>query len=83
MPNYLSEMSLHQCMQQGNKHKELEICVQVQDHDLIAITETWWDVSHDWNAVIDGYISGKTGQQGKVVELLFMGGSNCNAPRFA
>jgi len=39
----------------GNKQEELEICVQSQGHDLIAITETWWDSSHDWNAVIDGY----------------------------
>jgi len=27
----------------GNKQEELEICVQSQSHDLIAITETWWD----------------------------------------
>jgi len=39
----------------GNKQEELEICVQLQGHDLIAMTETWWDSSHDWNAVIDGY----------------------------
>ncbi|GAB0207210.1 hypothetical protein GRJ2_003186600 [Grus japonensis] len=40
----------------GNKQEELEVCVQLQGHDLIAITETWWDSSHDWNAVMDGYI---------------------------
>jgi len=40
----------------GNTHKELQICVQLQGHDLIAIAETWWDRSHDWNAVIDGYV---------------------------
>jgi len=39
----------------GNKQEELEICVWSQGHNLIAITETWWDSSHDWNAVIDGY----------------------------
>jgi len=22
---------------------------------LVAITETWWDNSHDWRAVMDGY----------------------------
>ncbi|PKU42357.1 rna-directed dna polymerase from mobile element jockey- hypothetical protein [Limosa lapponica baueri] len=38
----------------GNKQEELEICVQSQGHNLIA--ETWWDSSHDWNAVMDGYI---------------------------
>jgi len=30
--------------------------VQSQGHDLITVTETWWDSLHDWNAVIDGYI---------------------------
>jgi len=27
----------------------------LESYDLIAITETWWDESHDWNAAIDGY----------------------------
>ncbi|GAB0208110.1 PDZ domain-containing protein 2 [Grus japonensis] len=27
-----------------------------QGHDLITITETWWDSSHDWTAVMDGYV---------------------------
>ncbi|GAB0204256.1 hypothetical protein GRJ2_002891200 [Grus japonensis] len=40
----------------GNKQEEVEICVQSQGHDLIAITETWQDSLHDWNAVMDGYI---------------------------
>ena len=39
----------------GNKQEEIEICVRSQGHNLIATTETWWDSSHDWNAVIDGY----------------------------
>jgi len=40
----------------GNKQKELEICVRSQGHDLIAITETRWDSSHDWNDVTDSYV---------------------------
>ncbi|PKU26818.1 hypothetical protein llap_22878 [Limosa lapponica baueri] len=40
----------------GNRQEELEICVRSQGHDLIAVTETWWDSSHDWNAVMDGYV---------------------------
>ncbi|PKU37911.1 zinc finger swim domain-containing protein 6- hypothetical protein [Limosa lapponica baueri] len=40
----------------GNKQEEVEICVWPQGHDLMAITETWWDSSHDWNAVMDGYV---------------------------
>ena len=39
----------------GNKQEELEVCVQSQGRDLIAITETWWDSSHDWSVVMDGY----------------------------
>ncbi|GAB0206526.1 hypothetical protein GRJ2_003118200 [Grus japonensis] len=40
----------------GNKQEELEASVQSQGQDLIAIAETWWDSSHDWNAVMDGYV---------------------------
>ena len=36
----------------GNKQKDLEVIVR---HDLVAITETWWDHSHDWSAIMDGY----------------------------
>ncbi|XP_048786380.1 uncharacterized protein LOC125686444 [Lagopus muta] len=39
----------------GNKQEELEICVRSHGYDLIAITETWWDSSRDWNVVMEGY----------------------------
>lgn len=39
----------------GNKQGELELCMQLQSYDLMAITETWWDNSHDWNGVMDGF----------------------------
>ena len=39
----------------GNKQEELEAIVQQDSYDLVAITEMWWDSSHDWNAVMDGY----------------------------
>jgi len=39
----------------GNKQEELEICGRSQGHNLIKVTETWWDSSYDWHAVIDGY----------------------------
>ena len=29
--------------------------MRLQGHDLVAITETWWDSSRDWNAVMGGY----------------------------
>lgn len=28
----------------------------VTGHDLTAITETWWESSHDWNVVLDSYV---------------------------
>ena len=39
----------------GNKQEELEAIIQQDGYDLVAITEMWWDNSHDWHAVIDGY----------------------------
>jgi len=39
----------------GNKQEELEAIIQQDGYDLVAITETWWDSSHDWHAVMDGY----------------------------
>ena len=39
----------------GNKWEELETVAQFGKYDLIAITETWWDESHDWNTLIEDY----------------------------
>ena len=39
----------------SNKQEELEAIVRQANCDLAATTETWWDRSHDWNVVIDGY----------------------------
>jgi len=39
----------------GNKQEELEAILQQDSCDLVAITETWWDDSHDWSAAMDGY----------------------------
>jgi len=39
----------------GNKQEELETIAQQDSYDLVTITESWWDSSHDWNAVMDGY----------------------------
>ncbi|KAJ7399802.1 hypothetical protein BTVI_110342 [Pitangus sulphuratus] len=33
----------------------LEAIVQKESYDVVAITETWWDDSHDWSAAMDGY----------------------------
>lgn len=54
--------------------------MQLQEYELIAITETLWDSSHNWNAVMEGYMLflGKTVQEGEV-ELLLMSESNWSA----
>ncbi|KAK4818426.1 hypothetical protein QYF61_012960, partial [Mycteria americana] len=38
----------------GNKQEELEAIVQQDSYDLVAVTEMWWDDSHDWSAAMDG-----------------------------
>ena len=39
----------------GNKQEELEAIVQLESYDTVAITETWWNDSHSWSAVMDDY----------------------------
>lgn len=39
----------------GNKQVELETIVQQDGYDIVAITEIWWDGSHEWSTAIDGY----------------------------
>lgn len=44
--------------------------MQSQGHDLTAVTDTWCDSSHDWNAATDGYVLARkdrpAGQSGRV-----------------
>ena len=39
----------------GNKQDELELLIQQNKYDIIGITETCSDETHDWNVVIGGY----------------------------
>ncbi|KAK4805287.1 hypothetical protein QYF61_004852 [Mycteria americana] len=39
----------------GNKQEELEAIVHQENYDMVAITEMWWDDSHNWSAAMDGY----------------------------
>ncbi|KAK4810957.1 hypothetical protein QYF61_013365 [Mycteria americana] len=39
----------------GNKQEELEAVVHQENYDMVAITETWWDDSHNWSAAMNGY----------------------------
>jgi len=38
-----------------NEQEQLEATVLLESYDLIALTETSWDESHDWSTAIDGY----------------------------
>ena len=49
----------------GNKQEELEAIVGQDNYDLVAITETWWDHSHDWSAAMDGYKLFRKDRQGR------------------
>lgn len=37
----------------GNKVNKSEICLQLQGRDLVRITETWWEGSHDWSVAVE------------------------------
>ncbi|CAM5117140.1 unnamed protein product [Natator depressus] len=49
----------------GNKQGELEVLVMSGNYDMIGITETWWDNSHDWSTVMDGYKLFRKDTQGR------------------
>ena len=49
----------------GNKQEELEAIVWQANYDLVAITETWWDCSHDWRIAMDGYKPFRKDRQGR------------------
>ncbi|CAM5089359.1 unnamed protein product [Eretmochelys imbricata] len=36
-----------------------------RNYDVIGITETWWDNSHDWSTVMDGYKLFRKDRQGR------------------
>ncbi|KAK4811169.1 hypothetical protein QYF61_019800 [Mycteria americana] len=49
----------------GNKQEELEAIVHQENYDMVAIMETWWDDSHNWSAVMDGYKHFRRDRQGR------------------
>jgi len=49
----------------GNKQEELEATVLLEKHDLIVLTETWWDKSHGWSVATNGYRLFRRDMQGK------------------
>ena len=49
----------------GNKQDELKICVRSWGHNLVAITETWWESLHAWTAVMEDYVLVREDRLGK------------------
>jgi len=49
----------------GNKQEELEAILEQDGYDLISITETWWDDSHNWSTEMDGYKLFRRDRRGK------------------
>ncbi|OPJ86997.1 hypothetical protein AV530_006205 [Patagioenas fasciata monilis] len=51
-----------------NKQEELEAIVRQKNYNVVAITETCWDDSHNWSAALDGYkLFRGTGEEGEEV----------------
>ncbi|GAB0199842.1 hypothetical protein GRJ2_002449600 [Grus japonensis] len=48
-----------------HKQEELEALAQSQCYDIIGISETWWEESCDWCAVMDGYRLFRRDRQGR------------------
>lgn len=49
----------------GNKQEEVESMVQVENYELIAIKETWWNESHEWNTTLQCYKLFRWDRQGR------------------
>jgi len=49
----------------GNKQEELEAIVRLENCDIIGITKTWWDDSHNWIAAMNGYKLFRSDRQGR------------------
>ncbi|KAK4820687.1 hypothetical protein QYF61_003607 [Mycteria americana] len=52
----------------GNKQEELEAIVHQENYDMVAITETWWDDSHNWSVAMDGYKLFRRDRRGRRAE---------------
>ena len=52
----------------GNKQEKLHVCMCLQGYDVIGITETWWDGSHNRNVGIGRHKLFRKERQGKMGE---------------
>ena len=39
--------------------------MQLRKYDVLAITKTWWDESHNWNTLIEDYRFFRRDRQGR------------------
>ena len=49
----------------GNKQEELEAIVCSESYDIVAIMEMWWNNSHSWSAMMEGYRLFRRGRLGR------------------
>ena len=49
----------------GNKQEELEAIARQGNYNVVTITETWWDDSHNWSTAMDGYKLFRRDRQGR------------------
>ena len=47
----------------NNKMEELEAKVNSEDHDIIAVSETWFQEESNWRTGLEGYKRIETGPQ--------------------
>lgn len=64
-----AEVPLHQCTQHGKEAGGCEnnSAVQLENHDMIATTEVWWDGSHNCYTGTEGYKLFRKDGQGRSV----------------
>jgi len=49
----------------GIKQEELEAIEQLENYDIVAITETWWGDLCNWSAAMDVYKLSRRDRQGR------------------
>ena len=63
-----------------SKQEELEALAQSQSYDNVGLSETWWEESCEWSAVMDGYRlfrRDRQGRRGRGVALCVQEGLDC------
>ncbi|KAJ7399311.1 hypothetical protein BTVI_116089 [Pitangus sulphuratus] len=80
-PDQLTEMSaVSQGLSMRNKQDKLEVLAQCHRFDIIGISDTWWDETCDWNALLDSYRlfrRDRQGTRGGGVALYVIEGLEC------